>query len=85
MVTTYDIKPMNNNLLIFIIVALLILGAVYYVTLPSKEVGEPQDITGDGTSVETLEQDLADTELENLDQEFADIDAELEAALSSAD
>lgn len=76
----------NNNLLIFIIVALLILGAVYYFTMPPKQPDVPMDTysTNDDTSVEVLEQELGSADLENLDQEFADIETELNAAVSEA-
>ena len=74
---------MNKNLLIFIIISIGILGIVYYFSsLPQEQTGD-ETLNGD-TSVQALEQDLANTDLNNLDQEFADIDAELEASISEA-
>lgn len=76
---------MNKNLLIFIVIALIILGIVYYFSIPSTEDGQPwSEQLSDDTSVGALEQELVDTDLENLDQEFADIEMELEAAISEA-
>ena len=74
---------MNKNLLIFIVVAVIILGIVYYFSsLPNEEMG--QESLNNDTSVGTLEQELTNTDLDNLDQEFADIDMELEASISEA-
>lgn len=75
------IAHMNNNLLIFIVVAAIILGAVYYFSTPA---GEPLPMQ-DSTSLPALEQELSDTDVEGLDQEFADIEMELEAAISEAE
>jgi len=75
---------MNKNLLIFIVVAVLILGAVYYFSNPPVDQTGNKSPSGD-TSVSALEQELADTNLENLDQEYADIEMELEAAISEAE
>lgn len=76
---------MNKNLLIFIVIAALILGVVYYYSqqnLTDQSLDETNSISND-TSVSVIEGELQNTEIDNLDQEFADIDAELEAALSS--
>ena len=76
---------MNKNLLIFIVIALVILGIVYYfssLTTPAVDTGS-ESITGD-TSAQALEQELTNTDFDNLDQEFADIEMELEAAVSEA-
>ena len=74
----------NKNLLILIIVAVIILGFVYYSSvMPNKDQME-NEILSDDTSVETLEQELTDTDLDNMDQEFADIEMELEAAISES-
>ena len=74
---------MNKNLLIFIIIAIGILGIVYYFSSLPQEQTEGETLNSD-TSVQALEQDLANTDLDNLDQEFADIDMELEASISEA-
>ena len=74
---------MNKNLLIFIIIALVILGAVYYFSMtPPIETGQ-ETVTGE-TSTQALEQELTQTNLDNLDQEFVDIETELEATVSEA-
>lgn len=74
----------NKNFLIFILVALVILGAVYYVSiLPEDQTGN--DSLSDDASVSALEQELVDTDLDNVDQEFADIEMELEASISEAE
>jgi len=75
---------MNKNLLIFIVVALLILGVVYYFSNPLEEDQIGNENLSDNTSVGALEQELVDTDLDNLDQEFADIEMELEASISEA-
>lgn len=74
----------NKNLLILIVVAVVILGLVYYSSIMPEEFPMENEILNSDTSVETLEQELTDTDLENLDQEFADIEMELEASLSEA-
>ena len=77
---------MNKNLLIFIVIAALILWVVYYYSqqnLTDQLLDETNSISSD-TSVSVIEGELQNTEIDNLDHEFADIDAELEAALSSA-
>ena len=75
---------MNKNLLIFIVVALLILGVVYYFSNPLEEDQIGNENLSDNTSVGALEQELMNTDLDNLDQEFADIEMELEASISEA-
>ena len=79
-----NILIMNKNLLIFIVVALLILGVVYYFSNPLEEDQIGNENLSDNTSVGALEQELVDTDLDNLDQEFADIEMELEASISEA-
>lgn len=74
---------MNKNLLIFIIVALLMLGVVYYFSSPPDEQTMGETPNGDA-SVRALEQELTNTDLDNLNQEFADIEMELEASISDA-
>ena len=79
-----NIVNMNKNLLIFIIVALIILGFVYYFSISQEEeqIGS-EPLSGD-TSADALEQELINTDLDNLDQEFTDIEMELDAAISEA-
>jgi len=79
-----NILIMNKNLLIFIVVALLILGVVYYFSNPLEEDQIGNENLSDNTSVGALEQELMNTDLDNLDQEFADIEMELEASISEA-
>ena len=74
----------NKNLLILIIVAVIILGFVYYSSMiPNQDQVEDETLSDD-TSVEMLEQELTETDLDNMDQEFADIEMELEAAISES-
>jgi len=75
----------NKNLLIFIIIALVILGAVYYLSPSVQEMDTVPPPVSNDTSDSAIEKDLEDTELENLDEEFVEIEAELEAAISEAE
>lgn len=75
---------MNKNLFIFIIVALLILGVVYYFSNPPEKELTGNETLSDSGSVGALEQELTNTDLDNLDREFADIEMELEASISDA-
>ncbi|OGZ45175.1 MAG: hypothetical protein A3J54_03560 [Candidatus Ryanbacteria bacterium RIFCSPHIGHO2_02_FULL_45_13b] len=73
----------NKNFFIFIVVALLMLGIVYYFSaLPEDQTGN--ESLSDDTSIDALEDELIATDLDNLDQEFADIEMELGAAISEA-
>lgn len=72
---------MNKNLLIFIVVALIILGIVYYFSSPPNEERGEESLNND-TSVGALEQELTNTDFDDLDQEFVDIETELEASIS---
>ncbi|OGZ42779.1 MAG: hypothetical protein A3J55_03915 [Candidatus Ryanbacteria bacterium RIFCSPHIGHO2_02_FULL_45_17b] len=74
----------NKNFLIFIVVALLMLGVVYYYSTLSENEQTGSEPLSDDASVGVLEQELVDTDLDNLDQEFADIEMELEASISEA-
>ena len=74
---------MNKNLLILIVVAVVILGVVYYFSALPEDQIENENLSGD-TPTETLEQELTNTDIDNLDREFADIDMELEAAILEA-
>lgn len=76
----------HKNLIIFIIVAAVIIALVYFVALQNQlvdmeEVGIP---VTDDTSITAIEKDLSDTNVDNFDEEFLSIDAELEAAVNEA-
>jgi len=59
------------------------LGIVYYFSaLPEDQTGN--ESLSDDTSIDALEDELIATDLDNLDQEFADIEMELGAAISEA-
>ena len=79
---------MNKNLLIFISIAFVMVVAVYLFSLqqnglvPDSEGG--QRTTADASLVEAIDNDLQNTDVENLDAEFDDIESELDAAISEA-
>ncbi|TSC70023.1 MAG: hypothetical protein G01um101470_903 [Parcubacteria group bacterium Gr01-1014_70] len=79
---------MNKNLLIFVIIAVILLAVVYYFSALREGMGIPEDtgemVPRDDTSVSALEADLTNTHIDNVDQEFADVEMELEAAISEA-
>lgn len=83
-----------GKLIIFIIIILLLISGSYYfffagsktaVLYPSTETEQPsaslQEGLGASNEPAVLEQELQATELDNLDKEFADIDAQLDTAL----
>lgn len=78
----------NKNLIIFIIIALVIVAAVYFMAFWDQPLDEQSeqleqlDDTASDTAI--IEEDLMKTDIEALDGEFADIDAELEAALGES-
>jgi ribosome-binding ATPase YchF (GTP1/OBG family) len=75
---------MNKNLLIFIIVALAIVGVVYILSMRKEaEFLQLQDVSND-SSISTIERELDTTDLDTLDSDFEEIDKELEAALEEA-
>ena len=87
-----QVSPTNKSrvgLVVGIIVALLVLALmVYYARQGLREAPpvQPTDIQaleqqGTTDEVAAVEQDLAATDLGNLDKELGDIDRELEAAL----
>lgn len=78
----------NKNTLIFIIVALLLVGIVFFYGLQPIEDATPApedtgQVSGD-MSLSAIEKELTEVHIEGADQEFADIDSELEAALQEA-
>ncbi|GEM_PF-6948475 len=75
---------MNKNLLIFIGIAVVILGIVYFMSLSQREPIDTFPAASNDASVSAIERELDETDLENLDGEFAEIDAELEAAISES-
>jgi ribosome-binding ATPase YchF (GTP1/OBG family) len=75
---------MNKNLLIFIIVALAIVGVVYFLSTQNEaEFPQLQEVSND-SSISTIERELDTTDLDTLDSDFEEIDKELEAALEEA-
>lgn len=71
----------NKNFLIFIIVAFGMLAVVYYFSGIAQDISQNEPVN-EHTSADTLEQELIDTDLDSLDQEFSDIEMELEGAVS---
>jgi hypothetical protein len=71
-----------------IIIVLLVLGGIYYFTSINTAVApvienEPSTPTlSDSTEIEDIEKDLEETTTDDLDEELADIESEIDAALS---
>ena len=76
----------HKNLTIFIVIAAVILAAVYFMAFQEQPLAPEEQASpiSSDTSLSVIENDLNSTEVDSLDQEFVDIDAELEAAISEA-
>ena len=70
----------HKNLIIFIITAAIILVIVYFAVLQISYMEDAS--TANDTSITAIENDLVNTDVDLLDQEFDNIDAELEAAIN---
>jgi len=67
-------------------VAAIILGGVYYFANNDNDSGAlPPEVieqVSSDTTLKVIDEELNNTDIDTLDQEFADIDEELEAALT---
>lgn len=84
---------MIMNKIIILIIVLLVAGGIYFFFFSSREqeptpsaVEEATAIAEVSTSntVPVIEQEVQATDLDNLDKEFTDIEAEIETALGEA-
>lgn len=66
-----------------IVIIVIVLGGLYYLNSVKVDIAkEEAPALNESSEIEAIEEDLNQTDLDNLDAEFSDIEAEIDAALA---